>query len=153
MRFVLSLFLCLCSSFAFAQASNSNNNDNAAEESNPEFLPNIRINYDISLIDSEAHTEASTYYYDFGGVPVGYSRYATFTLRNRNRYPIYINSINTSGMGFKQSNNCSRVMPAGGVCSINVRFRPNSRTNFTGHLDLDFTGSSDIHVHLHGRGT
>ncbi len=108
--------------------------------------------HQIVIDDGGAQVEAKNYYYDFGGVRVGHSATARFTLSNNGRFPIYIDSIRTNGQGFADSQNCPRLLFTGQRCRIYVRFSPFNKGQYSGELDINLTGSQDIIVHLRGRG-
>lgn len=105
----------------------------------------ISINDDI-----QAQTER--YRYNFGQVRVNRSAVASFSLRNRGSFPIYINDIDIEGDGFRKNDNCPRILTRGDSCRVRVRFQPRDTGRYEGRLDIELTPSEDIRVDLRGRG-
>ena len=105
---------------------------------------------EISL-GNDVHIQ-ERYRYNFGQVRVNRSETASFSLRNRGGFPIYINDIDIEGDGFRKSDNCPRILTRGDSCRVRVRFQPRETGRYEGRLDIELTPSEDIRVDLRGRG-
>jgi hypothetical protein len=105
----------------------------------------------ITVTDEDV-TVSAVYNYNFGFVQVGDSERARFRLRNNGSYPFYINSIRIHGEGFSRNENCPSLLWPGQSCRATVRFTPMKTKWYTGELDFNLTGRSDIQVYLRGRG-
>jgi hypothetical protein len=106
--------------------------------------------YEIEL--NEVQTERADYFYNFGPTRINDRRSATFSIRNNNSIPVYINDINIEGDGFRARDNCPRLLFRGDRCTVLVTFRPFDTGQYRGTLDFDLTGTQDIRVNLRGRG-
>ena len=104
---------------------------------------------ELPVGDVQAQEE---YDYNFGQVRVNRSATTSFTLRNRGGVPLYVQDIDISGVGFRKSDNCPRILARGNSCQIRVRFEPNTEGRYRGQLDINITPASDIRVNLRGRG-
>ena len=76
----------------------------------------------------------------------------TLTVTNRGASDLVISSITASG-GYRQSNNCSTVLP-GESCTVNVTFEPGTLGSLNGAITvIDNAQSSPQIVSLSGKGT
>jgi hypothetical protein len=75
------------------------------------------------------------------------------TLTNNKSVTLNVSSVVTSA-GFQQTNNCLAGVPAGGTCTINVRFAPTTSGSISGTLTIgdDAYGSPQT-LSLAGQGT
>lgn len=109
-------------------------------------------NIDISGNEDQVKPQVRYLFYNFGRVRLFDTETATFTLRNRGNYPIYINDIDVSGNNFRGSENCPSLLWPGQRCRIWVSFRPNYIATFNGRVDIWLTGAEDVIIYLRGRG-
>jgi hypothetical protein len=94
----------------------------------------------------------------FGGVPVGQtSAPLDVTLRNQGTSSFSITGMSFTGSGaawFTQENDCPATLPAGGSCTIELRFTPQSVRSRSAHLDVSTSATSlPLSVAVSGSGT
>lgn len=106
---------------------------------------------EISL-GNDVSAQVQRYNYNFGRVRINRSEVASFSLRNRGNFPIYINDIDLDGDGFRKNDNCPRILLRGDGCRVRVRFEPDYVGRYEGQLEINLTPTEDIRVNLRGRG-
>ena len=76
------------------------------------------------------------------------------TLKNTGSNDVTVNSINTTGLPFAQTNNCPSTLPVGKSCQIQVTFSPTQNGKADGTLTVnDSAPDSPQTVSLSGTGT
>jgi len=108
---------------------------------------------EVTLGDKPLKTQYDRYYYyNFGSVPVNFSRYADFTLRNVGNQPVYLRGVFIIGSAFWAWSNCPPYLFPGQACLTRVEFRPWHEGSFNGRLRFAFP-TDNIYIDLFGWAT
>jgi hypothetical protein len=106
----------------------------------------------LKLSAGQARIQADQYYsYDFGIVPLNNMAYRDFNLTANGPGDLYIQQISITAGDFNAFHNCPAVLPAGGYCSIRVRFMPWYEGYSTGRMGI-YTNGGTITMDFTGYG-
>lgn len=91
------------------------------------------------------------YSYNFGQVPVNWSRWTEIRLRNNGPGPLIIRGVFVTGSAYFAWSDCPAYLGQGQICNTQVEFRPWHNGYFPGRLRFAFPNES-IYVDLVGWG-
>ncbi len=106
--------------------------------SNDQTNPSITVTLVGEGIPKDPTISVDPLSYDFGDVNVGYSKQATVTVSNLGYDPLEISSTNIDNKDEFLVNNKCNVITYGTVCTIDVKFKPNSIGPKTATLEIHY---------------